>query len=253
MRKITEEEVEKKLRNFLLNRVLPLMTDESEEGYPLKADLIGNKHGSIFNEINYGAFLDQWLGTAGTESSKCKCTKEIINNGGLSLLQLLIFIVKHNLDFCDNAGHYCDGGCYLYIEQDAELDVGTSINISFAMHSMLLGDELSLAVKSGFDHLKAKYCGKNYMPSNTNFNYEYWKIQAELFFKGLPYISNKGCSNKKSGITWNKECKDCIYFKTKNEYSCCGFDYYKEYRKVGFFLILPDDGKTYACKHFITQ
>lgn len=242
-----KEKVEKKLRDFLLNRVLPLMTDELEEMYPLKADLIGNKHGSIFNETNYGTFLDQWLGIDWAASSKCKCINEIIDNEGLSLLQLLIFIEKHNLDFCANAGHYCNGGCYLYI------DVETSINIGFMIHNTLLGGRLGLAVKSGFDHLKAKYCGENYTPSNANFNYEYWKIQAELFFKGLPYISNKGCSNKKAGVTWNKECKDCIYFKTNNKYTCCEFDYNKEYRKIGFALILPDDGKTYACKHFIIQ
>lgn len=242
----TEEEIEKKLRNFLLNRVLPLMTDELEEAWPLKADLIGDKRGSIFNETNYGAFLDQWLSTQWTalDKCKCKCIKKIINNGGLNFLQLLIFIEKHNLDFCDNSGHYGEGGCYLYIDKK------TSINISFMMHHELLEGKLSTAVKSGFDHLKAKYCGENYISSGANFNYEYWKIQAELFFKGLPSLSNRGCSDKKSGITWNKECKDCIYFKIKTDYAICNFDYYKEYKKLGFALILPDDGKTYACKHF---
>ena len=107
-------ETEKKLRNFLLNRVLPLMTDELEESYPLKADLIGNKHGLMFNEANYGAFLNQWLSSAWRESGKCKCINKINSDRGLNLLQLLIFIVKHNIDFCDNAGHYCQGESYFY-------------------------------------------------------------------------------------------------------------------------------------------
>ena len=128
------------------------------------------------------------------------------------------------------------------------------------MHSMLLRGKLETAVKSGFDYLKASYCGKNYPPSDSDFKYGYWKIQAELFFKELPPLSNKGCSNKKSGITWNKECKDCIHFNNKDEdYTCCEFDY-EEYKddygrstKVGFNIFLPDDGKTYACKHFKPQ
>ncbi len=245
-------ELEKKLRDFLLNRVLPLMTDELEEGYPLKSKLITREF--VFNEKNYGAFLDQGFGTSWTETGKHKCVNKIIKDRGLNLLQLLIFIVKHNLDFCDNAGHYCSGGgSYLYLNKK------TSISMPFMIHSMLLGGKLRTAVKSGFDCLKGEYCGKNYPPSDSNFNYEYWKIQAELFFKGLPPISNRGCSDKKPGITWNKECKDCAYFKKKKDYTCCGFDYYKykdkygRSTKVGFSIILPKDGKTYACKHLKEQ
>ncbi len=201
------ERIEKKLRDFMLNRVLPLMTDELEEGYPLKSDLIGNRRGSIFNETNYGTFLDQRFGTTWIAPGKCKCRNKIVKDKGLNLLQLLIFIVKHDLDFCEKAGHYSsEGGCYLYIDDKI------SINISFMMHNMLLGGKLSTAVKSGFDYLKAKYCGENYISSKVDFYYEYWKIQAELFFKGLPPISNRGCSNKKPGITWDKECKDCVCF-----------------------------------------
>lgn len=241
--------LEKKLRDFLLNRVLPLITDELEEEYPLTSDLITREF--VFNEKNYGAFLDQGFGTScWTGSGKCKCTNKIIKDGGLNLLQLLIFIVKHNLDFADNGGYYGEGGCYLYLNKK------TSINMSFHMHSTLLGSRLMTAVQSGFDYLKGEYCGKNYPPSDSNFNYEYWKIQAQLFFEDLPPLSNRGCSNKKPGITWNKECKDCVYFEKKNDYTCCGFDYdqykndYGRSAKVGFNIFLPDDGKTYACKHY---
>ncbi len=247
-------QIEKKLRDFLLNRVLPLMTDELEEGYPLKSDLIKNEY--VFNEANYGNFLDQGFGTSWVETGKHKCVNKIIKDRGLTLLQLLIFIVKHNLDFCDNAGHYVYGGSYLYLNKK------NSISMSFHMHSTLLGGKLETAVKAGFDYLKGEYCVKNYPVSDSNFKYRYWKIQAELFFKGLPPISNKGCSDKKSGITWNKECKDCIYFNdNKGDYrwidGVCDFDYTEHYRdqyrratKIGFVLLLPDDGKTYACKHF---
>ncbi len=244
------EYIEKKLRDFLLNRVLPLMTDEVEEDYPLKSDLIKNEY--VFNEANYGDFLDQRFGTDWIETGEHKCVNKIIKDRGLTLLQLLIFIAKHNLDFCGNAGHYVYGpGCYLYLNKK------TSISIPFPIHGMLLGDKLKPAVKSGFDYLKADYCGKNYPPSDSDFEYEYWKIQAELFFKGLPPLSNRGCSNKKSGITWNEECKDCAFFNKGKDYTCCEFDYVEKYRgkygrstKVGFNLFLPDDGKTYACKHF---
>lgn len=248
------ESVEKKLRNFLLNRVLPLMTDELEEGYPLKSDLIENKY--VFTEANYGNFLDQGFGTSWTETGEHKCVNKIIKDGGLTLLQLLIFIVKHDMNFCDSAGHYVYGDCYFYLNKK------TSINIPFRIHSMLLGGKLITATNSGFDYLKEKYCGKNYPYPDSNFNYEYWKIQAELFFKELPPISNRGCSDKKSGITWNKECKDCVYFNDKKEdyqwiHGVCDFDYAEKYRdkygrstKIGFVLLLPDNGKTYACKHF---
>ncbi len=248
------EYIEKKLRDFLLNRVLPLMTDELEEGYPLKSNLIGDGDGPVYvmNEANYGAFLDQGFGTSGTEIGEHKCVNKIIKDGGLTLLQLLIFIVKHNLDFCDNAGHYVYGpDCYLYLNKKI------SISIPFPIHSMLLGGELETAVKSGFDYLKANYCGKNYPLSDSDFRYGYWKIQAELFFKELPPLSNRGCSNKKSGITWNEECKDCAFFNKGKDYTCCEFDYNEKYRdkydrytKTGFNIFLPDDGKTYACKHF---
>ncbi|HDY67487.1 MAG TPA: hypothetical protein ENH85_06835 [Candidatus Scalindua sp.] len=240
--------IEEKLRDFLLNRVLPLMTDELEEGYPLKSDLITREF--VFNEKNYGAFLEQWFSTSWVETGKDKCVNKIIKDRGLTLLQLLIFIVKHNLNFCDNAGHYVYGGCYFYLNKK------TSISIPFSIHGMLLGGKLKTAVKSGFDYLKANYCGKNYPPSDSNFNYVYWKIQAELFFKKLPPISNRGCSNKKSGITWNKECKNCAFFNKEKDYTCCEFDYdkykdkYNRYTKIGFNLFLPDNGKTYACKHF---
>ena len=243
------EYIEKKLRDFLLNRVLPLMTDELEEGYPLKSDLIKSEY--VFNEANYGNFLDQGFGISWVEIGKHKCISKIIKDRGLTLLQLLIFIVKHNLDFCDNAGHYLYGDSYLYLNKK------TSIDMPFSMHSMLLRGKLETAVKSGFDYLKANYCGKNYPPSDSDFNYGYWKIQAELFFKELPPISNRGCSDKKSGITWNEECKDCIHFNNK-KYGVCHFNYTKKYRdeygrgtKIGFVLLLPDDGKTYACKHFL--
>jgi len=250
-------ELEKELRNFLLNRVLPLMTDELEESWPLTSDLIGNRHGSIFNEKNYGAFLDQGFGTAWTELGKHKCINKIIKDGGLNLLQFLIFMVKHNMNFGDNAGHYGEGGSYFYFNKK------TSINIPFRTHSMLLGGKLMTTVKSGFDYLKGEYCGENYPSSDSDFNYEYWKIQAQLFFKGLPPLSNRGCSDKKPGITWDKECKDCIYFNDKKEdyqwiHGVCDFDYVEKYRdkyhrstKIGFVLLLPDDGKTYACKHLI--
>jgi len=242
--------LEKKLRDFLLNRVLPLMTDELEEEYPLKSDLITREF--VFNEKNYGAFLDQGFGTSWTGSGKCKCTNKIIKDGGLNLLQLLIFVIKHDLNFADNGGHYGEGGCYLYLNKK------TSINMSFHMYSTLLGSRLITAVQSGFDYLKGEYCGKNYPPSDSNFIYKYWKIQAELFFKELPPLSNRGCSNpQKPGITWGKECKDCVCFNNK-EYGVCDFDYTEEYRdqyrrstKVGFVLLLPNNGKTYACKHFI--
>ncbi len=244
------EELEKKLRGFLLNRVLPLMTDELEEEWPLTSDLITREF--VFNEANYGAFLDQGFGTSWTGSGRCKCTNKIIKDRGLNLLQLLIFIVKHNLNFADNGGHYCSGGCYLYLNKK------TSISMSFHMRSTLLGGRLMTALQSGFDYLKGEYCVKNYPPSDSNFNYVYWKIQAELFFKDLPPLSNRGCSNpQKPGITWNKECKDCAYFgKNDKYYGVCDFDYdeykdnYGRSTKIGFVLLLPADGKTYACKHF---
>lgn len=251
LKKMESKDIETKIRSFLTDRALPIIT------HPKSGDtvhLISKRP-----EENYYLFLDKrfdHITVWDKEAKHCKCVEEIIERKGMTLLQLIIFIVKHNVSFSSDCSGYYDGGsdlddaCFFYLDKKNHIDIG------FRTHEDLLSANLTSIVKGAFYYLKGKHCNKYYRNLNKHSSHRigidanYWKLQAELFYKGLPPLSNKGCYGRKAGITPNEECKDCKYFAFLEYFHHCDFDYWKRYG-VHRTILLPDDGKTYACKHFL--
>ena len=247
-RKLLNEELENKIRHFLTDRVLPIIRDpkSGDTEYLM----------SKCNENNYDTFLDKQfndIAMCDKRAKHCGCVKEIIKRKGMTLLQLIIFIVKHNVNFVEESHNYndsntLDNACFFM------LDGKNSITIDFCIREDLNDSELITIVRSAFNYLRGRYCkgyrGKlNCEPSEImGIDDKYWKLQAELFYKGLPALSNKGCNGRKVGITQNEECKDCKYFAIELS-PHCDFNYWKIYEQP-LCLLLPDNGKTYACEHF---
>lgn len=244
------KELENEIRRFLTDRALPIIMN------PKSGDTVHLM--SKRSEENYYVYLDKIFNGITVWDKKvkhCKCVEEIIKQKEMTRLQLMIFIVKHDINF-SKCTHYYDGhngpedSCFLM------LDSKNHIDIDFCTHEDLLrgNTQLRSIVKSAFDYLKGEYCKKYYERSNWNpdwvsFNDKYWKLQAELFYKGLPALSNKGCHGRKVGITPDEECKDCKYFAFLEFFHHCDFDYWEVYEEH-HCILLPDDGKTYACDHF---
>jgi len=248
--KTRNKELENKIRKFMIDRALPIIMN------PKSGDTVHLM--SKRPEQNYYLFLDKQFNhiTIWDRKAKhCKCVDEIIKQKGMTLLQLLIFIVKHDISFSsDCSGYYdfagdLDDSCFFYLDKENQID------ISFCTHEDLLSADLTSIVKGVFYYLKGGYCNKYYRNVDKHHSIglgidaEYWKLQAELFYKGLPPLSNKGCYGRKAGITPNEECKDCKYFAFLEYFHHCDFDYWKRYG-VHLTILLPNDGKTYACEHF---
>jgi len=240
-------ELESEIRRFLTDRALPIITN------PKSGDTVYLM--SKRNEENYYVFLDKVFSHITIWDDKvkhCECVKKIIRQK-MTRLQFMIFVVKHDVSLTQCTGNY-DGhdnleeSCFFYFEEKNHID----IDFRTCEDLMNPNTELISIVKGAFDYLKGKYCKKHYAKRNRHwisFNDKYWRLQASLFYKGLPPLSNKGCYGRKVGITLNEECKDCKYFAFLEYFHHCDFDYWEIY-EGHHSILLPDDGKTYACEHF---
>jgi len=247
------EDMEIKIRNFLTDRALPIIM------HPKSGDTVHLM--SKRPEENYYLFLDKrfdHITVWDKEAKHCKCVEEIIERKGMTLLQLIIFIVKHDVSYSSNCSGCYDGvhslgnDCFFY------LDNKNHITINSYTHEDLSSANLTSIVKGAFYYLKGKHCNKYYRNLDKHHSVRigidanYWRLQAELFYKGLPPLSNKGCCGRKVGITSNEECKDCKYFAFLEFFHHCDFNYWKVYEKHRCIL-LPDDGKSYACEHYFKR
>ena len=240
---------EEKIKDFLINLAFPLITDKDS----------GDTTYLMSKFVRYSEFLDKEFKTITVWNKKekhCNCVSEIIQHGKMTALQILIFIIQHKVCFSPCSGYFnghnnLEDACYFNLAHR------NHITIDFCFHEDILENNTQLCsiVKGAFNSLKGKYCKKYYIepdlypPFWIEFNNEYWKLQADLFYAGRLALSNKGCYGRKAGIFLNKECKDCKYFASLDDFHHCNFDYWKKYGEH-HTILLPNNGKTYACKHF---
>lgn len=273
--------LENEIRRFLVYRALPIITEpESGDTVYLRSlikDTTQFKKGVSFEEAlvileenaddyeriekkRYDAFLDKVFSHITIWDKRiehCACVGEIIKRKKMTLLQFIVFVVKHDIDLTECTGmydgtHNLEESCYFQLDRENQID----IDFRTREDVMESNTQLRSIIRGAFDYLKGRYCKKHYakrdrfVPSWISFNDKYWYLQAELFYKGLPPLSNKGCHGRKVGITLNEECKDCKFFAFLKSFHHCDFDYWEKYGEHNYVL-LPDDGRTYACKHFV--